>query len=1018
MANITERTPITITLGNLLKAFTNKGISKNTKYDRLLLGKACDYLYEDIKEGSVSIDRIRNCINQKKNQSYTQAYNGYERLAMYYFYELMPDSNSADDGVDSSKNKPLDESVIGKKKEHFEKKMEEVVELRSFILNAWIERLKEPFADYDTLVNNCLMDASLISSEVPGIVQIRAFLEEYQQAQENNDRAEILTVVTILAATRGQWHKLPYATILPKEYKTREQLTDMSEFELRYLEAMDFYSEGDYQDALEKLENLELMNIFSLKTKDETDEEIEDPSTKKRLELFNRKVVSLRCKVRRKLVRFNCETDEEREEMEESLRYDLEDAIDEYHSTEMMLVVAREYYEEQPYSVFSTDESKCIELCKKIIDNYPEAVECGEAAYMLSKLIEDVAFSDVYLKKAYDYSYDKAVREYKEKHAVSLTSTIDRSNNTSCGFYCFNEENVYSEFIKQSAPTEWNLVSFPVAGNVFTCNSDNMWKKINENVGNQRFFLISSDFERNLQELLHLLQTIKNNFNATSIDLTAKMNIPFEFYIRGQEEKIGPFIDTALARIENVIIPVHIIDDDKMSARVLAQHPLFYSIRQLSENEAALLKFVVVGNTKVCEWLIREASWMLTFRNQKLKTEIIIIAPDADSVKDHIKFKCPDIDTTKLGITAKKAGYETEECLRQIKGAIESGYAYFAVDIGSDIDNMSMATKIRECCIRKKIQSNADDVSDLPVIVFHCNNADIANLSQGTVVINENWGNKWFNNYAVIPFGRIDSLYQWDSLTNHTLEQLSLNSHLQYYLQDGPANENTTKKAKEDYHNALKDYYGRTYNRDSSLAVAMSLPYRLYQGIVDQGTNDAHRIIPPEPINILDPDTFYSEDTRIIYADWIEKIGWEHGKFTEEIEQDRMDSYGSHEKYMMTRFDAKSEVYQMAEWEQERWNRFMISRGWTSATTKQMQFYFDAGNQSQQLYIGRMHPCIEDFGKLQDINDKYTAKKGKDKGLHMSNITSIQRTEKLLTLHWVKKARALVEKNDVEQERG
>lgn len=1014
MANITERTPITITLGNLLKVFTNKGISKNTKYDRLLLGKACDYLYEDIKEGSVSIDRIRNCVNQKKDQSYAQAYNGYERLAMYYFYELMPNSNSADGEVDSSKNEPLDESIIKKKKELFEKKKSEVLELRSFILNAWIERLKKPFADYETLVNNCFLDDSFIASEVPGVVQIRAFIDEYQEAQENNDRAEVLTVLTILAATRGQWHNLPHATLLPPKYKTREQLTDMSEFELRYLEAVDLYSEGDYQDALEKLENLELMNFFALNPNDEVDEKSENLIAEKKLELFDRKVVTLRCKVRRKLIRFNCETDEEREDMEDSLRTDLEYAIDDYHSTEMMLVVAREYYEEQPYSVFSTDKSKCIELCKKIIDKYPEATECGEAAYMLSKLIEDTALSDAYLKKAYDYSYDKAVREYKEKHAVSLTSTIDRSSDTSGGFYCFNEENVYSEFIKQSAPTIWKPVSYPMARTILTSDSVNVWEKISGNEGQQRFYLISNDFERNLQELLHLLQTIKNNY----IETAANMNMPFEFYIRGQEEKIGPFIDTALARIENIIIPVHIIDDDKMSARVLAQHPLFHSIRRLSENEAALLKFVVIGNTKVCEWLIREASWMLAFRNQKLKTEIIIIAPDAESVKEHIKFKCPDIDATKLSINAKNAGYETDECLRQIKGAIESGYAYFAVDIGSDIDNMAMATKIRECCIRKKVQSNADDISDLPVIAFHCNNPDIANLSQGTVVINENWGNKWFNNYAVIPFGRIDTLYHWDSLTNDILEQLSLNVHLQYYLKDGPATESTTKKAKEDYFNALKEYYGRTYNRDSSLAVAMSLPYRLYQGIVDQGTVGLRRILPPEPINILDGDIYYSNEARVIFAECVEKIDWEHGKFTEEIEQDRMDSYGNHEKYMMTRFDTKSEVYQMAEWEQERWNRFMISRGWTTATPKQMQFYYDAGNHSQQLYIGRMHPCVEDFGKLQDINEKYMIKSGKDKGLHMSNITSIQRTERLLTLYWFKKARALVEKTEDYQERG
>ena len=64
-----------------------------------------------------------------------------------------------------------------------------------------------------------------------------------------------------------------------------------------------------------------------------------------------------------------------------------------------------------------------------------------------------------------------------------------------------------------------------------------------------------------------------------------------------------------------------------------------------------------------------------------------------------------------------------------------------------------------------------------------------------------------------------------------------------------------------------------------------------------------------------------------------------------------------------------------------------------------------------------MHPCIEDFGKLQDINEKYQGLSGKDKGLHMSNITAIQRTEKILTLYWADKAKTFFEKNDDSKEK-
>ena len=64
-----------------------------------------------------------------------------------------------------------------------------------------------------------------------------------------------------------------------------------------------------------------------------------------------------------------------------------------------------------------------------------------------------------------------------------------------------------------------------------------------------RVFLISDNFERNLRELLHFLQVIKDNQKQVE-------NGQFEFFIRGEEEKIAPFVDTALARLENLIIPV------------------------------------------------------------------------------------------------------------------------------------------------------------------------------------------------------------------------------------------------------------------------------------------------------------------------------------------------------------------------------------------------------------------------------------------------------------------------------
>lgn len=963
MTAITEKKPITITLGNLLEIFTNEK-KDSISPDKALLGEdACNALYKGIKERSASISRIRNCCDKQQENTYSQSYKGYSRIADRYFPDM----------------------TAGNYKGDVKKVQAEISALRNQILNAWNERFHTfSLTDYGDKIDNYLKDASLNKSELRDVKEIKKFISSYKKAKQSDEIAEVFTVLTILSITRTYWNRLPASMILPEDYKKKEDLMSTSDVEVRYQNAQEFYEKGQYSTALEMLENLVQSNtsVFN--------------NTKKALYRFNSKVCLLRNQVRRQIMQGLDTTSSEYAEMKRQVHDDLYEAIDN-HSTEAMLKVAIECSEDRSDTVLDKDLTECLRLCKAILDEYPDADECGEAAWILYRENYE-GNADVYLKLSYEYSYEKAVYEYKIKNTVSLTNTIEKSADTSTGYYFINDENLCSEIIERSAPCGWKRIPYPL-------NTT----KMNTRKGKQRFFLISNDFDRNLQELLLILQTIKSCQAINTDSYSKDYQISYEFYIRGNEEKIAPFVDTALARIENLIIPVHIIDEDKMSSRVLAQHPLFYSIRRLSSAESAHLIFVVIGSTKVCDWLIREASWMLTFRDPKIESEILIIAPDADKVKKRINYRCPDIKNSNLDISIKKEDYETPEFMEAVDKVLSLGYPYFAIDTGSDIDNMEMALKIREYCIRKKITDDDDDISESPVIAFYCQSPDIANLSLNTVVINEDAGKKWYNNYRVIPFGRSDRLYHWDSITNHILAQLSLNIHLQYYLNDSSSMEYSSTKIKNDYFTALKDYYGRTYNRDSSMAVAMSLPYRLYQGSVGRT-----RILPSERINIMDDEAFYSVDARKTYSEWVNKINWENSKYTLEFEHRYSDAYGEWKTDIKTELDPESEVYQMAKWEQDRWNQFMRSRGWISASTKQMRMYYDKGNANQQLYIGKMHPCIEDYSKLNSTNNKYKELSGKDKGFQMSNITSIQRTEKILSLYWAEKAKSMFERQNDE----
>lgn len=61
-------------------------------------------------------------------------------------------------------------------------------------------------------------------------------------------------------------------------------------------------------------------------------------------------------------------------------------------------------------------------------------------------------------------------------------------------------------------------------------------------------------------------------------------------------------IDTAEQHLNGKVIPVHIIDDNKIIAQnLLFQHPLFYPIRFLrkQDNVKSHFNIIVIGNAKI-----------------------------------------------------------------------------------------------------------------------------------------------------------------------------------------------------------------------------------------------------------------------------------------------------------------------------------------------------------------------------------------------------------------------------------
>lgn len=929
---LSEKKPVRITLGNISRRIPEKSLRLDER-ERGLLDSAYDIFYAGKKKGSQS--KIRNYVDQDKNEFYNQSYNSAERFFQIYFRE---------DGD----------------------RHEKLPELRAHIAAFWKNWCETSRINYPGMMGFFLEDAELNSSRGSTVKEIRAFLTRFRNTSDPEEQAEALTVLTLLSLTRRQWERVVPEDILPGG-ADRNPAASGTEAEQRLQEAEQIFQHEKYEKCIEILENLGRYRDTS-----------GDSDGIESVYRFNSRVFYLLSQSYRENRKQYQETDPQYQELTDSLRFALEEAIAN-HSVPAMLEAARDYFGRRPDSIYTPDSGACMHMCRKLISTDPEDLACGEAYWMLHCLEADDRASEEHLKKAASYSYPEAVRKWTERNAVSLIQAIGKSAAGTSGAFYINEDNLYSRLICKTAPEGWTK----------------------ERTGPcRKYFLINDDSDQNLRELLHLLQDIKEKGNAVPDGQT-------EFFIRGEEEKISPFIDTALARMGNRVIPVHILDDSKMAARVLARHPLFFPIRRLEKDRKAQLNFIVVGSSRCCEWLVREAFWLLTFRNPNISTSIRILGPDADRVKEKLDFLCPEL-AEQEDIIPVSCLYESPEFIRQIEAAMEAGaYAYYAVDAGSDTANAALAMRIREITIRERLNElQKESQPEFPVVAFHCQDPDIASLSRSTVVINEEFGTDWFNNYALIPFGRIDQQYHWDAMTGDILEFLSLNIHLQYYLDQDFDPRSDPKAYEAQYRNALRDFYGRTYNRDSSLAVAMSLPYRLYQGYTGRNLPilpDASDSPDARKLDILDPDTFFSETARNAYISQIRKAGWSSAPYLKEIQQKRQnDFYEWMEK--VEDYDTESELYRLAEWEHTRWNRFMISRGWTKASIQQMRLYYRKRNKRQQLFIGRMHPCITAFDSLPSVDSAWRGLTEAEKDFRLNDISSIRMTEHILGLEWTRAA--------------
>ena len=618
-------------------------------------------------------------------------------------------------------------------------------------------------------------------------------------------------------------------------------------------------------------------------------------------------------------------------------------------------------------------DRRCCDKCETIL-RMPTYIsrECrAEAAYILYKCISADKYhpttgetAEYYLEMSHMYGYAEATEEWKNRNTSTIVPEPSRSGCRTEGICHCNAVNEYTAALEKTIPDSWGgaLVPFDLA---------ELAKEV-FNPTPRRLLFLSDDFAQNLSDLFQTLQLVKKYAPEPE-------TLHWEFFVRHDSESIHALVDTALSRLTAYTIPVYIINDSKAAAQqLLSQHPLFYPVRALkldkiekTGDQRPLLHFVVIGNSPVTEWLVREAFWMMGFRKNAIRSRITVLDENGKSFEVSLKGRFPGMrgDITKIdgielpeirgeNVALESAGLQTK--IQEYTG--ETDYCYFAVATDSDEGNLTLAIHVREALIRSAIESQEQErLNEMPPVAFLCRSGEIAWLSKCMVVEKEEYGNSWFNTRALIPFGEVSSRYHFDNIAGGTFDLLAKCIHYQYSQLDPAMVLSGSPEALA----AEKNYYLRQYNQDSSYSMALGMPYRLFQFKDSNGIQ-----ITPTGWNILQSSSFASVNQLHFMAE-----------------------------RMKTSEDA--EIRTISEWEHARWVRWMLSRGWKAASIEEAVFAHHSGNPRQQLFACKMHPLICAYDEQKNLAEKLKENCGINKDFYSYDYRNVEATRQLLDLEWV-----------------
>lgn len=434
--------------------------------------------------------------------------------------------------------------------------------------------------------------------------------------------------------------------------------------------------------------------------------------------------------------------------------------------------------------------------------------------------------------------------------------------------------------------------------------------------------LLSDDEDTNINDCAGILNKLRKLIDYEP-DLAIQLSNNIDIYVKADFEFASSIIDSILSSFQNYYFRVHICDYNKLSARSLLYNaPLFLPCLGTNTRD---INVVVFGNKDSAYTLIKEA---VAVGYTGVITNITLLGKNSDYYNQKLIQECPGIykEPEKLSriipefydIDFDRADYvdlftnpQSESFDPAIFNKLITGN-YFVVDLGDDKKNISFATKLRGLILLNS------SFTRTPFIAVKCESGITSDSVRNMVINNKKSGNGIYNNYNLFCYGMFESIFNSNALniTKNDYMRMGLNVHLSYCQ--------SLNKDVLDI-SILKDYFSFSYNRDSSECKGISTIYLLFSlGIIKNSDDFAKGL-----------NQLTNEFNKLIQVDY------------------------------------KLDIALNAE--HSRWVNYMLSRGWRSASLKQVLAYLgqESGKDHKHL-LCHLHPFICNFNDFSENPEQYT----------------------------------------------